>query len=83
MVARSPEAAMASTTLLPFQPDAMTPAQLAAVSYLARYNGHTHTLYAYQLRRWFTWCETNAWTRWSGSSVPTLSSTSDTSATAG
>ena len=50
---------MTSTTLLPFQPDAMTPAQLAAVSYLARYSGHTHVLYAYQLRRWFTWCETN------------------------
>ena len=45
--------------LLPFQPDAMTPAQLAAVSYLARYAGHTHALYAYQLRRWFAWCETN------------------------
>ncbi len=59
VVARSPEAAMTSTTLLPFQPDAMTPAQLAAVSYLARYTGHTHTLYAYQLRRWFTWCESN------------------------
>ncbi len=50
---------MTSTTLLPFQPDAMTPAQLAAVSYLARYTGHTQTLYAYQLRRWFTWCESN------------------------
>jgi integrase/recombinase XerD len=36
----------------------MTPAQLAAVSYLARYSGHTHTLYAYQLRRWFDWCQT-------------------------
>lgn len=47
-------------TILPFQPDAMTPAQLAAVSYLARYSGHTHTLYASQLRRWFAWCETNA-----------------------
>eukprot|EP00918_Siedleckia_nematoides_P084691 GHVU01186099.1.p1 GENE.GHVU01186099.1~~GHVU01186099.1.p1 ORF type:complete len:329 (-),score=32.12 GHVU01186099.1:620-1606(-) len=47
-------------TLLPFQPDAMTPAQLAAVSYLARYSGHTHTLYSSQLRRWFAWCETNA-----------------------
>lgn len=46
-------------TLLPFQPDAMTPAQLAAVSYLARSSGHTHTLYSYQLRRWFAWCETN------------------------
>lgn len=33
-------------TLLPFQPDSMTPAQLAAVSYLARYSGHTHTLYS-------------------------------------
>jgi hypothetical protein len=30
---------MTSTILLPFQPDAMTPAQLAAVSYLARYTG--------------------------------------------
>src|SRR6476620_3715809 len=47
-------------TLLPFQPDAMTPAQLAAVSYLARYSGHTHTLYSSQLRRWFACCETNA-----------------------
>ena len=37
----------------------MTPAQLAAVSYLARYTGHTHELYAAALRRWFGWCETN------------------------
>jgi integrase/recombinase XerD len=37
----------------------MSPSRLAAVSYLARYCGHTHTLYAYQLRRWFGWCETN------------------------
>ncbi|MDQ3421875.1 MAG: tyrosine-type recombinase/integrase [Actinomycetota bacterium] len=37
----------------------MTPAQLAAVSYLARYPGHTHQLYAAALRRWFGWCETN------------------------
>lgn len=50
---------MSSTILLPFQPDAMTAAQLAAVSYLARYSGHTHQLYTYQLRRWFTWCETS------------------------
>src|SRR4051794_2063026 len=48
-----------STTLLPFQPTTMTPSQLAAVSYLARYSGHTHTLYAYQLRRWFAWCESS------------------------
>ena len=47
------------TTLLPFQPSSMTPAQLAAVSYLARYTGPTHTLYAAQLRRWFGWCEAN------------------------
>jgi hypothetical protein len=25
----------------------------------SRYSGHTQTLYAYQLRRWFGWCETN------------------------
>ncbi len=37
----------------------MSPAQLAAVSYLARYSGRTHDLYAYQLRRWFAWCEGN------------------------
>lgn len=47
------------TALLPFQPATMTPAQLAAVSFLARYSGPTHHLYAYQLRRWFAWCETN------------------------
>jgi hypothetical protein len=54
MVSRSPEATMTSTIALPFQPDAMTPAQLATVSYLARYTGQTHRLYAYQLSRWFT-----------------------------
>jgi len=37
----------------------MTSAQLAAVSYLARDAGHTHSLYAYQLRQRFAWCETN------------------------
>jgi integrase len=50
---------MSNTILLPFQPESMTRAQLAAVSYLARYSGHTHSLYTYQLRRWFEWCETN------------------------
>lgn len=35
---------MSNTTLLPFQPDAMTSGQLAAVSYLARYSGQTHKL---------------------------------------
>ncbi len=47
------------TTLLPFQPATMTTAQLAAVSYPARYAGRTHTLYAYQLREWSTWCQTH------------------------
>ena len=50
---------MSNTILLPFQPDSMSRAQPAAVSYLARYSGDTHRLYAYQLRRWFEWCETN------------------------
>src|SRR3954452_24876612 len=35
------------------------PAQLAAVTFLARYTGHTRELYATALRRWFGWCETN------------------------
>jgi site-specific recombinase XerD len=48
-----------ATAVLPFAPEAMTPSQLAAVSYLARYTGHTHQLYAAALRRWFGWCETN------------------------
>ena len=50
---------MSSPSLLPFQPMSMTTAQLAAVSFLARYAGRTHELYAYQLRRWFGWCEAN------------------------
>jgi hypothetical protein len=50
---------MSTTVLLPYWPDAMTPAQAAAVSFLARYRGHTHELYTHQLRRWFGWCEAN------------------------
>lgn len=38
----------------------MTAAQLAAVSFLARYTGQTHRMYAFQLRRWFAWCDLNA-----------------------
>ena len=49
----------ASTTLLRFQPSTMSTAQLAAVSFLARYAGRTHALYAFQLREWFSWCERN------------------------
>src|SRR3954465_5441641 len=47
------------TTLLPFQPATLSTAQLAAVSYLARHSGRTHALYAFQLREWFGWCESN------------------------
>jgi integrase/recombinase XerD len=46
-------------SILPFQPETMSTAQLAAVSYLARYAGRTHVLYAFQLREWFSWCEEN------------------------
>jgi len=49
----------APTTLLPFQPATMSTAQLVAVFYLARYSGRTHALYAFQLRKWFAWCEIN------------------------
>ena len=45
--------------LLPFQPATMSTAQLAALSYLARYAGRTHVLYSFQLRQWFAWCEGN------------------------
>lgn len=43
---------MYSSNLIPYQPDTMTPAQLAAVSFLARYSGHTHVMYTRQLRCW-------------------------------
>ena len=69
------------TTLLPFQPAAMSTAQLAAVSYLARYPGRTHSLYAYQLGQWFAWCESNGLDPWPGSSELMSSSTSASSAT--
>ena len=49
----------APTALLPFQPATMSTAQLAAVSYLARYSGRTHRLYSFQLREWFSWCESH------------------------
>lgn len=34
----------------------LPPAQVAAVSYLARYRGSTHKLYSRHLGDWFTWC---------------------------
>lgn len=45
--------------LLPFNPLWMSPAQLAAVFYPARYSGRTHAAYSFQPRRWFTWRENN------------------------
>ena len=50
---------MSTTILLPYQPASMSTAQLAAVSFLARYAGRTHTLYTFSLKRWFGWCEAN------------------------
>lgn len=50
---------MSTTILLPYQPASMSTAQLAAVSFLARYTGRTHALYAFSLKRWFGWCEAN------------------------
>ena len=51
---------MSTTSIVsPFQPATMSTAQLAAVSFLARYSGRTHTLYDFQLREWFAWCEAN------------------------
>ena len=47
------------TALLPFQQATMSTAQLAAVSFLARYSGRSHHLYQFQLREWFAWCERN------------------------
>jgi integrase/recombinase XerD len=49
----------ATTQPLPLHPMSTSAAQSAAVSFLARYAGHTHDLYAYQLGRWFEWCEVN------------------------
>jgi Zn-dependent protease len=42
---------MSNNVLLPFQPESMSASQLAAVSFLARYSGQTHSLYTYELRR--------------------------------
>lgn len=51
---------MSAPIILPFQLERMTPAQLAAVSFLARHSGHTQEFYDYQLRHWFEWCERSA-----------------------
>jgi hypothetical protein len=46
------------STLLPFQPATMSTAQLGAVSWPATPGAPT-PLYAFQLREWFAWCESN------------------------
>ena len=54
---------MPHSVLLPFRPEAMSPAQLAAVSYLGPLlRPHPHPVrlpVAPQLRRWFSWREAN------------------------
>jgi hypothetical protein len=71
-----------ATTLLPFQPSRMSTAQLAAVSFLARYSGRTHALHAFQLSG-SPGARAMGWTRWSGSNGPTSSSTSAASGSGG
>jgi hypothetical protein len=58
MLARSPGGCHFEHHPVAVQPEAMTPAQLAAVSYLARYSTRTSCA-PYQLRRWSAWCETS------------------------
>lgn len=48
---------MQHATATTISTEMLTPAQIAAVSFLARYQGHTHTLYTHRLRCWFAWCE--------------------------
>ena len=74
---------MSTTTLFPFEPASMSTAQLAAVSYLARYSGHTHALYTYQLREWFSWCEVHGLDPLTACSAPTSSCTSASSVAEG
>ena len=73
---------MSNTTLLPFQPDAMSPAQLRCRLLFGAVLRHTHALYTFQLRRWFAWCEANALDPLIGIQRAHVGSTSDTSATA-
>lgn len=41
----------------PLPTAALSPAQLAAVGFLARYTGPTHEVYRHYLDRWWNWCE--------------------------
>jgi hypothetical protein len=71
---------MCDNILLPFQPDAMTPAQLAAVSYLARYSGHTPSCTPTSCAAGSPGAKQASSTRWSESREPTSSCSSATSA---
>ena len=77
------EASMSQTRLMPFQPEQMNPGQLDAVSYLARYSGHTHTLYAASLAAGSAGARSTDSTPWSGSNGLTSSWISVTSASPG
>lgn len=71
---------MSTTTLLPFQADAMSPAQLAAVSYLARYSGHTHVCTPINFVDGSRGATTTLWTHCLAFNEHTSSSTFATSA---
>jgi hypothetical protein len=74
------EPPMSTTIVFPFQPETMTPAQLAAESFLARYAGHTHELYANNCGAGSSGANATASTRWLAFSVRTSSSPSVISA---
>ncbi|WP_186815323.1 hypothetical protein [Terrabacter aerolatus] len=71
---------MTSTTiLLPFQPATMSKAQLAAVSFLARYAGQPTICMRFSCASGSPGARPTGSTRCSGSNVPTSSCTSATS----
>jgi hypothetical protein len=69
---------MPNTTLMPFQPEAMSPAQLAAVSFLARYFGPTHAFPTTSCADGSTGVRPTARILWLGSRARMSSSTSVT-----
>jgi hypothetical protein len=70
---------MSNTILVPFQPDSMSRAQLAAVSYLARYSGDTHRCAPTNSGGGSSGARPIAWTRSKGSNARTWRCTSDSS----
>lgn len=49
---------MTNNELLPFKPESVTPAQRRFAVWPGT-RTTPHNLYAYQLRRWCGWCESN------------------------